>query len=126
MAFEFPFPGSFTSTFLLFGARMHLAGELPGSDSEPRENNESPLKDVYLRAIRGKRERELFIDILLVRNHCRIVMVRWTGLASGICPNSQGWWYLPESPGQNLASTVLYVPYSLDSSSKPNYEGTAA
>ena len=92
---------------------------------------------------KGEREGEFFIDDLLARIHFIIVMIRWIGLApwefevpfSGSLTSTflqetyafisrfrakreqlkrvQG--LLPERSGQNLALTVLYVPYSLDS-----------
>jgi len=65
--FEFPFPGSLISTFLV----IFLCITISGASASPR----AP------RTCQGGAEREFFIDNLLVRIHFIIVMIRWTGLA---------------------------------------------
>jgi len=69
--FEFPFPGSLTSTFLVWLTHSHthsLSHSLAGAGA---------------RAARlvPARQREFVIDNLLVRIRFIIVMIRWTGLA---------------------------------------------
>ena len=73
-----------------------------------------------------EREREFFIDSLLVRIHYIIVMVRWTGLAPWEFefpfPSEQAtktnalrtFTGKPRPDSQNLALTVFYVPYLLN------------
>ena len=59
-------------------------------------------------------EREFFIDNLLVRIHCIIVMIRWTGLAPWrfefSFPGSlTPWSFLPSRPG--FEQELVTLPY---------------
>ena len=83
--FEFPFPGSLTSTFL----RPSPSARHPPPVTLHRNPRPQPRR----------REREFFIDNLLVRVQFILVMIRWTGLAP--------WEFEFPFPG-SLTSTFLH------------------
>ena len=67
-------------------------------------------------SVMSQREREFFIDNLLVRIHVIIVMIRWTGLAP--------WEYLDATPWALRVVTSVMVILTLDFGGRfPTCEG---
>ena len=103
--FEFTFPGSLTSTFLVEGSSFKDLGvipqsELPKPESQPPQPETRNPEGVKLsgprvqtlfpdpeslnpnpKSLSPNPEIVFFIDNLPVRIHVIIVMIRWTGLA---------------------------------------------
>ena len=80
--FEFPFPGSLTSTFLQVAQKYSTEVEEIMSNRENKGKLIHKVYEPYIRALLGTAAQVVYVvDNLLVRIHVIIVMMRWTGLA---------------------------------------------